>query len=58
MRDRVKAGLLNLELADNEAQLRVDKVLACSGDARLLHVRGKFRVGFELNIKLNWSGER
>lgn len=54
MRDRVKEGLLALEGPES---LKIDKVLSCSGEARLLHVRGKFRVGFELAVKVNWSGK-
>lgn len=33
-----------------------EKVEACKGDARLLHIRGKDRAGFEINAKIKLTG--
>jgi len=56
-RDRLKELLLEMECpVFSTGELKISDVVTAEGDATILYLRGKKRLGFELNLKAKWKG--
>mmetsp|Transcript_498 Transcript_498/g.550 ORF Transcript_498/g.550 Transcript_498/m.550 type:complete len:199 (+) Transcript_498:114-710(+) len=57
-RDRLKELLLEMECpVFSTGELKISDVVTAEGDATILYLRGKKRLGFELNLKAKWKGK-
>jgi len=56
--DRLKALLVEIECPKfSTGELKVTEVVKAEGDATILFLRGKKRVGFEMDLKAKWKGK-
>lgn len=54
-KERLQALLLSVELEEAGTKITVKSVTKCTGDARVLFIRGKKRAGFEFHLALQWE---
>eukprot|EP00469_Lotharella_globosa_P007470 CAMPEP_0167784018 /NCGR_PEP_ID=MMETSP0111_2-20121227/7398_1 /TAXON_ID=91324 /ORGANISM="Lotharella globosa, Strain CCCM811" /LENGTH=194 /DNA_ID=CAMNT_0007675031 /DNA_START=85 /DNA_END=669 /DNA_ORIENTATION=+ len=56
--DRLKALLVETECpAFSSGELKIAEVTKAEGDATILFLRGKKRIGFEMHLKAKWKGK-
>ena len=56
MSDKVKEKVVGTKAVSGSVTMEITDVTLCTGDARILFLRGKKRAGFELDINMKWTG--
>ena len=56
MSDKLKEKVVGTKAVSGSVSMEVTDVTSCTGDARILFLRGKKRAGFELDINMKWTG--